>query len=391
MLLLIALSSVFFFTNLNSYPQEKQNLKPTQEQATYTWEADSPVQDALSMMIVDLKFDGKNIKICELGEGIESRYQGYDSLYGKGSMWGNIWHALAHLKKPLWVVERDFWARNRHEYTFDKLKLYGGNLHHSLQSIENNRTLQLSITRHPAQNQGILVSPSLGAQASFITSFRAKYPQFIHLDAKTNHYVRTKDAMIGLFKEANALGYRPKSKIYKKAYTATIGKTVMEDFKDHELLVIKPTNSSLGYGVIMTPLNDVDTMLRMIISQKQQLKKFGSDPSYTYWNRDENKEFIIESYAPSKHITIDGESYDATLRVVCLIGAHNSTRFITFIGSYWKLPSQPLSASCLITEKLKSHISCGKVSSAKVDTADYAHVQQELTECFKKLSRVFFR
>ena len=58
----------------------------------------------ISFCIADIKFDGKNIKICELGQGSRSRFKGYDALYGKGKVWTAFWEYLAKFQKPFWIV-----------------------------------------------------------------------------------------------------------------------------------------------------------------------------------------------------------------------------------------------------------------------------------------------
>lgn len=382
-------------THYTTQAQNKNKLErrqASQQSVTHTWTSEKECEQALSLLIVDLKFDGTHIKICELGEALESRFQGYDQLYGKGAMWSNIWISLTSMHEPLYVVEKDFWARNQHEYGFQTLKDYKGALYRSIQSVENDRAVSWSITRSPQKHLGILVCPSLGTQNEYVQKIRSQYPQFTHVDAHTNKYIRTKDSQLKLFKDAGAGLFKPKTRLYKKAYTTTISQTVAHDFKESNVVVIKPTNGSLGYGVIMTAWKDIDQTLRMIISQKQQLKKFGDNPSYTYWTRDTNSEFIVEAYAPSKPIIVDNNSYDATMRVVCLLGAHHKNRFATYIGSYWKLPEKALGSKAHLTDIHKSHIIADSTrpSSARVESTDYAVVQKELTSCFQLLTRVFF-
>ena len=52
--------------------------------------------------IVDLKFDGKQVKICEMGERLYSGFEGHRRIYGKDIIWALLSEKLAQLNPLLY-------------------------------------------------------------------------------------------------------------------------------------------------------------------------------------------------------------------------------------------------------------------------------------------------
>jgi hypothetical protein len=338
--------------------------------------------DDISFCIVDLKFDGNQIKICEFGEGLESRFKGYDHLYGQGSAWSMLWEFLHSFGLPVFLVDRGMCQKNSLDFALRDFSANRGNYVRTMSLLEQNVLFSKKIKNiHPKRgidNKACIIAlRTLGLQPISVHNFKKKYPQCLILGDATATSLRSKYKTNLLFKDPELASFKPKFKICEKNYTATLAKSIIDELKT-PLFVIKPTDGSLGNGIIIVEKKQLDSTLKLILKDKNLLEDMRDDNSYYFWAKDASKFFIVEEFATSKTIYVDEKPYDPTMRVIFGLAHNAGTMCITFFGAYWKLPTKPLDDDCSLTEKHKSHVGGSCSCSAKVDGKDLEQVKAHL-------------
>lgn len=345
---------------------------------------DYPISNSLaheiSFCIVDLKFDGDSIKICEFGEGLESRFKGYEALQKGISVWSMLWNFLKTFNLPVW-----FAGKSSYDYGMRTFAATGGKLTPNLHCLKSNEHFQDILKNCKKRNRrrnepaGIVIARSLQLHTSILKEFKAQYPQMILLGYATNKFVRSKYHTNKLFEGEDFAQYKPKFKICEKKYTPTLASSIIAEL-GCDLFVIKPIDAALGNGVLMVEKNDLDNILRILLKDKNELEAFKRDISYYYWKRDQKEYFVIEEYAPSKIIYMNKKPYDPTMRVMFTLHNWAGNIGITYFDAYWKLPIKSLIEEGSLTEKHKSHIGSNALSSVAVSNDDFEMVKALLNK-----------
>lgn len=354
----------------------------------------------ISCCIADLKFDGQNLKICELGTCTWSYYKGHETLYGPGKIWQNIWHHLAQFNIPIWYIgDVPLSEAHKREVGHKELLESGGSIVDTLQTLSQSLRFK---TKKSVENpfainhyRGIVVLRNRHHHEtkSSIEEFRNKHPEVMIMDTAAAPYVNNKAATNKLFADPLLTAFKPDWHIYQKPTpdnTKLTAKTKNQKVTEkkwdvnHNMYVIKPINSAEGRGVIIVSKEGLDGTINKLFIENSFLKDI-KDTSYSYWEKDRHNEFILESYAPSKPITVDNRHYDATMRVVFALTYHNQTIGVDFLGFYWKLPPLDLDSIGSLNDKHKSKITKGRTSSAIVNEHDQERVMQILQEALPVL------
>ena len=328
--------------------------QPTWYQSTFS----NPYPDDISFCIADLKFDGEKIKICELGQSFTSTFKGYDKIYGRGQMWTKFWHLMGSLNYPLWFFSSNYLKK---EFAPDAFEKTGGHTARILNELK------------PASPKFILIARGKSDDLRII---KQRYPDCIVVDAATKKFVSNKYETGRLFEDQNLAPYKPQFTLVPKNYTPTLAYDITKKIAS-PFLVIKPTNASLGRGIVIIEPQQLDAILRIVLKQKSSYKQ--DTQSLSYWESDHEKFFIVEEFVPSKTIYVDNKPYDPTMRVAFVLFNHNGVMQINFLDAYWKLPAQALNERGSITQRHKSHIESGKQCSAPVDTHDFEIVKEQLS------------
>ncbi len=323
----------------------------------------NPYSDDLSFCIVDLKFDGEKIKICEFGQSFVSTFKGYDKIYGQGQMWRNFWHLMESLKYPLWILNSNFLKK---EFAPDVYEKLGGHLARIISELQ------------PTSSKFILAINDIQHGKIDLHAIKERYPECIILDAATKKFISNKYETGLLFENQNLASYKPCFTILPKNYTPTLAHDIVQKIKS-PLLVIKPINASLGRGVVIIEPQKLDAILRIVLKQSSVSTDQEDAQNLSYWVTDHEKFFIVEEFTQSKIIYVDNKPYDPTMRVAFVLFNNNGIIQINFLDAYWKLPSQALNENSSITQQHKSHIESGKQSSAPVDTHDFEIVKEQLS------------
>jgi hypothetical protein len=376
------LSGVLFF----SLPLHPQVLHKLSQASTYQYPIPNNLHDEISFCIADLKYDGTSIKICEFGEGLESRFKGYEALNKDRSIWSMLWSYLSTFNVPVWFTGK---LKGSYDYDIKKFQAMGGTLIpniHSIKSDDHFKQILKNHYKHPRRSApaGIIALRSLLLHSSILEDFNAKYPHMILLGQTTNRFVRSKYQTNKLF-ECNELAqYKPKFKICTKTYASALANSIIKELGG-DVFVIKPVDAALGHGVIMVEKGDLDETLRILFRDTNELERFKQDISYYYWKKDTKKFFIIEEYAPSKIIYINNEPYDPTMRVIFAMHNWAGNIVINFFDAYWKLPTKSLIAEGSLTEKHKSSVKSGGLCSLPVDYDDFEMVKALLSRALPEL------
>ncbi|MBM3893799.1 hypothetical protein FJ365_05365 [Candidatus Dependentiae bacterium] len=332
--------------------------------------------DDISCCIADLKFDGERIYICEFGEGIESRFKGYSSLYGHGAMWHTIWQTLSFFGMPMHYVGTEL-ASPRKDFAYNTFKRYLKNVHTTIADFETHyQAVQLKRAKKIPQRE-LLVVHTLKQPAKQVHELHVTYPALLFLGKATSRYVRSKQATNTLFDIPFLKQFKPATLEIEKRYSPELAQTIMQAIPS-DFYVIKPPHCALGQGVILLPKAALDTTLRLIMQVSKQLSNMGDKKAYAYWLHDASASVIIEAFKPSKTIVVEDRPYDATMRAVFIMSNLNGIMKIQHLGAYWKLPLKSLLEDGTFMELHKSAISHRSNASAMVDEYDYKKVREQL-------------
>lgn len=340
----------------------------------------------ISFLIADIKYRDGVLKILELGEGTRSRFAGYDTLYGEGSIWRLFWKFLKQFNLPTWYVGPLLLTQaSQNEIAFDDFKKIGGEALVTTDMISFSpqfRNLFRGIDQTKTKindYKGIMLFRHRDASSNEVETFQKRYPGMLVLNSASAPHVNNKYLTSLLFSTKKMKKYRPQCNSYEKKYSHDLANKIINDFECN-YLVIKPIAACKGKGVIITTKAELDKTLRLILKQDLITQKTPDRETYMYWRKDKSPIFIVEEYEPSHPIEHAGKHYDATMRMVFCLHYDNNTIHITYLDGYWKLPEKALNEEGTLTEKHKSKIGNQGVSSLPINKNDLKNVKSILAE-----------
>jgi hypothetical protein len=322
----------------------------------------NPYPDELSFCIVDLKFDGEKIKICEFGQGLGSTFKGYDALYGQGQIWTKFWHLLASLHQSPRFFSTNVLKKEFAPEIFSKI---GGRHIQSINEIK------------PSSSKCIFIVSNTKKEMFSCDEVKQHSPHCLILDEVTKKFVASKYETGLLFDNPDFENYKPHFKIFPKEYSPLLAQQILEALKS-TYIVLKPINASLGRGILMVEPHQLEQALRIILKKEDYPKTQKDASSFSYWAKDRENFFIAEEFVCSKKIIIDQKPYDPTMRVVFVLFNSAGIPCINFLDSYWKLPAKALTEDGTFTEQHKSHVETKRKCSACVDSNDFEIVKAQL-------------
>lgn len=343
----------------------------------------------ISFVIVDLKYNETDgVKICEVQPGSLSIFTGYDYLKGGQGLVADMFcDLLSQYQNQVWFLSESICDEKFKEKFLTKGWIKEFNFKRLIadQTFINNSSLPVNDPSKLTDYHGILyVRPN---QIKSLEDFRNQYPGIIVLDAALFPHAADKSTMDKLFKSSPKLKkMRPISKLYPKQYSKALVDKILNDINS-DIIVIKPKNSTKGYGVIIIAKEDLDSTLEYILMEKNysRLKK-ETDLSYKYWARDRNDSFLIEQFIESDYVTVpqfDNNLYDGTMRAVVMLVYQQQQFNLHFLEGHWKLPLKSVSEPGTLNEK---HKSFGNIPHfLDVDPQVLQNVQQQLREGFEEL------
>lgn len=335
----------------------------------------------ISFMIADLKWDNGKLKILELGEGPQSYFQGFDFHFGKGSIWRDFWTHVKKYNIPIWYVGNQPINGKREQFAFSLFESTNGRWVPSLEALASDHIFQQSISRALTPErfqikdyQGILVFSNHGHSNWYdkeLKVFLKNYPGFLVVNTASTPWVNSKYQTSLLFMNKHLRHYRPGWKLYKKNYHEALAYTIAHDITG-EYFVIKPISAANGWGNLMIPKVELDTILKKILTESVADHP---DHSFNYWARDTYTNFLVEEYVASHPVIFQNKPYDGTMRVVFIMTYECEKIELTFLGCCWKLPLRSLNEEGSFMDK---HKSCK--AAARVDLEDQQAVYKELSK-----------
>jgi hypothetical protein len=341
------------------------------------------IPEDITCQIVDLKYDGKNIKILEFGDFFRAGFYGYFKLFEPEIIPKRMYNYLKQqFGLPIFHV--------------GKLGSIGagrgliGRFTESIYTLKKDPVFKKLIRQKTNGDQkiGIVGIPHHPIQKNAILTFKKDYPQFIVINDVATHFVDDKHKTALLFNTPELQQYRPLWKTYKKRYSSTLAQTIINDFKSVNTFVIKPICGNRGRGILMVDKHQLDETLHTILTNKRQLLKI-KDDSYSWWYHDKKDDFLVEEYAASKPIAYNGKKYDGTIRMVFVLSKHEEAIQLTFLAGYWKLPFYSLDDKMSLTDRLKSKHGREQPSAALTESENIS-VESLLSKCLPKMYQNMF-
>ncbi|MFA6527093.1 MAG: hypothetical protein WCT20_01585 [Candidatus Babeliales bacterium] len=338
----------------------------------------NPYPADVGLCIVDLKFDGQTIKICEFGQGTVSQFNGYDALYGQGAMFTKVWGQLRNIHPILEAIFTHHMSELAGMYAISELSeaekisvLSLDQLCSATKTIK--RRMSLCHQQQIAFYDGIIITFNTRVLKNIIRAQEVKaYDRFIILDRATTYWVNNKCFSDQLFDEPWLRVVRPGCFVCEKAITIDLLQEVIRQMPS-DYYVIKPLNASKGMGIVMVAREELAETVQSLFGQEAKVPN-RKEKEYEYWLRDKNKTFLLEQFCPSKIVEVDGHPYDPTMRVAFILSNNEGKTQVTFLDAYWKLPERSLDQKGSMTQKHKSHINKKHHSSYRVEPDDFNKV-----------------
>jgi len=375
--------------SLSSPDKAKDIAKPGKTQKTIN-KAD------ISCIIVDLKYNPYNanpIKILEFGRLEMSRFKGHNKLFTPGIIWDHFWDYLNSFGLPIWYAGQGY-SNDGTLRGLDYLKKIGGTHYHTFNELQKDIVFAQAIKREITKPtkiknyNGIFISKC--HTGTKLKKLQAKYPNILIVNNKTVHYCASKHRASRLFEDKELQNFKPKWKTYPAKYTKNLANQILQDLETDKV-VIKPTNSSKGKGVIIIDKDNLDKTLKNIFKNKENIK-YHKDVAYNYWLNHTRNVFLVESFEESKPILINNKKYDATMRIIFILDHNNNKINFEIVSSYWKLPIKSLDQAGTLLEKHKSKIKEGQICSAKVSEIDIKNIEiilkPTLIKLYKKMLEI---
>ena len=311
----------------------------------------------ISFLVIDLKYNKKQgVKVCEIQNGSQSIFTGYDVFYGGSQVVAESFcNFLAKYQTDVWFIEGDI-ISDKFNQTF---KAQGWQPAARMNELCQNQEFleKASKPLYDPENiydyHGVLYAfpRSIGS----LEQFKNSYPSILVVDGATFPFFGNKYNMSTIFSDPRLKRFKPKWHIYPKEIAPKqLVKGISSEIGG-KTFVIKPLGSALGNGVIIVAKNDLENTLHAIFQNTDSLNTL--DPSYDYRKRAPYSHFIVEEFIESDPIKVhhlNNLQYDGTMRVICFLSRHKSSINIVFLRGFWKLPEKSINESGSLNDKHKT-------------------------------------
>ncbi len=333
----------------------------------------------ISYLFADLKYDGEHLKILELGEGKNGGFRSFDAIFEEGRIWKGFWKYATSLGLPVFYVGpgpsnnpiNKIGISLNEKIAWPDFMKKSGLWAWSVQELKARPDFQaLASLERSGDGSGVKDYKAIvvykyrddrePSHLRALEKFKKDYPDFLVLDCASRPFAASKELNDILFRSSKETAFfRPACKFYPKRYESGLAKQIISDIGG-EFFVIKPVDSGMSNGVIMTSREHLDTDLRRILTARvvynhSHPTTFNYRPtdtqSYSYWFGDTNKQFIVEAFAPSRTITVLGKKYDPTIRAVFALVHDKDAIKVKFFEHWWKLAPKALDEYSILTLK----------------------------------------
>ncbi|MFA6527021.1 MAG: hypothetical protein WCT20_01205 [Candidatus Babeliales bacterium] len=392
------------FQSLTLYAaQPNWGICNEQECATYSKKlslkiaAIAPITCDISFLIADIKYTDGQLKICEFGEGNDSRFEGHDFMYGKGTIWSNFWNYIKPFGMPIWYVGPKLYEKPRgHDYSDTSEICYPDFLAAKGRHIFSAKYLKddplfkrlarnyCHATTDLATAQGLFIFRHNNSSSESFQSIHKLNKRLLIMDSVTAPFVNNKYFTNILFDDPELKHFKPGFLLCKKKYNEHLAELIKKALPCPRY-VIKPLEEFKGRGVMIIDEKDLDATLYKILYINGVLhrneKAHSKYECSGHWKRDTSPYFLIEEYCPSKTVRLNDKSYDPTMRVAFVLTYNKGEIKTHYLGAYWKIPLFSLEDNVKLTKKHKSW----GLNPAEVSPDDLAKVEQLLDTCLPKL------
>lgn len=345
----------------------------------------------MAFCIADIKYTDNSLKIVEFGEGGRSRFKGHAALFGQGSIWSFYWNYLTQFQTPIWLIGMPDDQDLAEEMNLELFTKLGGKMAPTITGMRNQIHAELEakhgkgkVTPELCKQYAGIVLIRKGRPVVTIQKLKADFPSLVFVGELSNKYVNNKYRTSLLFMTDELKKYRPACRSCSVIYDPMLAPDLIEEF-GCDIFVVKPINSSRGRGILMTSKDDLDATFQLILGDPEILATSDLIEEFKYWVTYQSPNFLVEQYEPSKPIMVEGNPYDSTMRLVFTIDYCDNNVNVKVFDGYWKLPAQPLTANCSLTDKHKSHVIPGLLSSYKIDSEDMARAKVMLEDVLRQI------
>lgn len=352
----------------------------------------------ITFACADIKYNKDGVKFCECGDGIYMSFrtakleinQEIHNIVTPG--WGLFWNFLHQFNLPIWHVGDRGPA---HALALEELSALGGRYAKDFNMLEKDAFFKKSCKNNFAKTSnirdyaGIIVFRAKNEHArdaDFVQDFQQRHPEFLFVNDIARSYVKRKDNTYKLFHDCDLDEYLPENKVYPAQYSNKLTEQILKDFKQHNLLVVKPVFSSLSYGVNVIDREHLDDLLSVILRDKKKISP-GAHRCYAYWRMRNPSNFVVAQHVASKTISVRGNSYDPTMRVLFMMYHDKGQVYTTVIGGFWKIPVKHLGQTgCSLTDRRVTIAHAGaEFSGILVDHDDMDAVKKTLHTILPRL------
>lgn len=327
-----------------------------------------------SVLLIDFKFNGST-HVLEFGCGLNSSYTGYAFIHQNDGpiMYRRVLEKLGEKYKNVAVLCKSPMAsmqlnelvgemkESKAHFTSLNCGVYMGMGHSSFQDPDKLSSAKQDQLKKHTKEDCIVVVESDSYECMLFAKKLAKY---LKQEGVTTNVANSNDSIAALAKNKVCCSYFGAKKYIK---TELISMKEMDAKKiesvctGSEKVVIKPSNSSGGEGVIVTTPDRLPLYFELIKFRhqfgKNWLGSYGDTDNYQkcldkckelgidqktegkaidFWIHNYNDFFLLQEFKASTPV----DDYDATGRLVFIV---NDDLTIDFIDGYWKLPPYHLS------------------------------------------------
>lgn len=402
------LLSVVFYSTISavSIPQKFDDLSNLSNKLflsvldqTIEVESDaySNLPAGISLFSADAKFDGENLKFCELGNGLYGvPVPAYALLNEQKAVlyppyWEFLWLYASQFNIPVWCIKYPR-ARIAHK-TLQKL---GGKTFDSIEEFEHflqsNYPLENKIKIKPKtiqEHAGILAYAGARIKSDKLEEFKNRHPGILFVNDFPALYQRRKDKIHEVFNDDFLSNFRPRWGVYPAKYSEKLVEQIKREIGS-QLYIIKPIVGRQARGVMLVDEKDLDSTLKNILKKTKSNKfkaKNNKKKSRSFdWQDYEYDTFIVEEFVESKQVLKDNKPYDPTLRLGIILIQEKAKINVNVITAFWKFPPNSLNDRCTIQEKHVTKPMVGAHDPAmNVDAIDMKKIREILNAMLPEL------
>ena len=282
----------------------------------------------ITFIIIDFKFNKTDkLKVCEIQNGLHSQFTG------------------SYFLNPDYPIIPEKFVNY-----MDQFNVPCHTVFHRIQDSRLRSTLKSS-KRWKKHFPKVKLKRSFANDSSDIRSYKnivfssingisnsTKTSGALIMDRAINEFWVDKEKMSRNFDTEILREFKPRWGVYPKVYSKNLSQTIINEL-ECDTFVIKPLSSFLGNGVIIVSKEELDDVLKKIITNAKELKD-NPDNSFSYWSKDNHDSLVVEQFIESDPVTVNGQIKDPTMRSVIMMSYSKGEIDIEIFETYGMLPKR---------------------------------------------------